>query len=125
MRPGGPPGQILAALHARRAFELILSPAIVAEVQEGIARPKVRRYLPEPDQAPVWLADLVAVALLVRDTGRTAGASRDPEDEVVLAAAVEGRAGAIVTGDGDLLALGAHEGIPILAPRAFLGLIEE
>ena len=44
---------------------------------------------------------------------------RDPDDDQVLAAAVEGRAEAIVTGDRDLLDLGSHAGIQILAPARF------
>ncbi len=52
------------------------------------------------------------------------GVCRDPNDEVVLGAAVEGRAAAIVTGDADLLALGEFEGIVIVTPRAFLEWIE-
>ena len=45
---------------------------------------------------------------------------RDPDDDRVLAAALAGEAEAIVTGDGDLLVLGAFEGVEILTPRGFL-----
>jgi len=34
--------------------------------------------------------------------------------------AINGRAGAILTGDADLLALNPFRGIPIIAPAAFL-----
>ena len=40
---------------------------------------------------------------------------RNPDDEV-LAAAVAGRADAIVTGDEDLLVLRSHEGIELITP---------
>ncbi len=124
IRPSGPPGQIVTALLARQAFELVLSPAIIAEVEKALGLAKIRRYLREPDEALHWLADLVALADLVQDTGGVAGVCRDPADDVVLAAAVEGRAGAIVTGDADLLTLGEYEGIVIVTPRAFLDPIE-
>jgi putative PIN family toxin of toxin-antitoxin system len=124
IRPSGPPGQIVNALLARQAFELVLSPAIITEVEKALGLPKIRRYLREPAEALLWLTDLVAVGDLVKDTGRATGACRDPADDVVLAVAVEGRAGAIATGDADLLALGEYEGIVILTPRAFLELIE-
>ncbi|CAN5146418.1 hypothetical protein BH24PSE2_BH24PSE2_06690 [soil metagenome] len=123
IRPSGPPGQIVAALLAQ-AFELVLSPGIIEEVETALVLPKIHKYLRDPGEALRWLADVVAVADLVQDTGNVTGVCRDPADDVVLAAAIEGRAGAIVTGDDDLLALGEYTGIIIVAPRPFLGLIE-
>jgi putative PIN family toxin of toxin-antitoxin system len=49
---------------------------------------------------------------------------RDADDVWVLATAVAGRADMIVTGDPDLLVLGAHEGIDIVSPRQFLERIQ-
>ena len=46
-----------------------------------------------------------------------APACRDPDDDWVLATAVAGEAEAIVTGDGDLLALGTFRGVAVLSPR--------
>jgi putative PIN family toxin of toxin-antitoxin system len=122
IRPSGPPGQIIVALLAE-AFELVLSPAIIEEVETALALPKIRKYLGQPDEAPRWLADIVALADLVPDAGSVTGVSRDPADDFVLAAAVEGRADAIVTGDDDLLVLGEHQGIVIVTPRVFLDMI--
>jgi uncharacterized protein len=51
--------------------------------------------------------------------------SRDPADDVVLAAALEGRADAVVTGDYDLLVLGEHQGIVIVTRRAFLDMVKQ
>ena len=124
IRPSGTPGQIVAALLTRDAFDLVLSSAIVAEVERALRLAKIRKYLREPDEALLWLADIVALADLVEDTGRVKGVCRDPADDAVLGAAVEGRASAIVTGDDDLLALGEFEGVVILTPRAFLGSFE-
>jgi len=100
-----------------------MSPSIVAEVQKALGTVKVRRYLPEPDEALRWIADLEAIADLVQDLGGVTGVCRDPADDAVLAAAVEGRADAIVTGDADLLDLHEYQGIAIITPRAFLDLI--
>jgi putative PIN family toxin of toxin-antitoxin system len=123
IRPSGPPGMIVAALLARDVFELVISPAIVAEVETALRLPKIRRYLREPDEALSWLADLVALADLVSDTDRAKGACRDPDDDAVLAAAMEGRAAVIVTGDADLLVLGEYQGVAIMTPREFLEFI--
>ncbi len=121
--PGGPPGKVVAAFLRHDAFELVLSPAIVAEVEVALVLPKVRKYLRDPDQALRWLADVVVLADLVTDTGAVKEVCRDPDDDAVLAAAVEGRATTIVTGDDDLLALGNYAGIAIVAPREFIELI--
>ena len=45
---------------------------------------------------------------------------RDEDDDAVLALARSSGAACLVTGDDDLLVLGAIEGIPIISPRAFL-----
>ncbi len=119
IRPRGTPGLVIAALLERHAFELVLSPRIVAEVEAALKLQKIRKYLREPEDALLWLADLAALADLADDTGRAKGVCRDPEDDAVLSAAIEGRADVIVTGDADLLALEEHEGIAILTPRAF------
>lgn len=123
IRPSGPPGQIVTAL-LTQAFELILSPGIIEEVETALALPKIRKYLREPEEALRWLADIVAIADLVQDTGNVTRICRDPDDDAVLAAAVEGRADTIVTGDDDLLALGEYDGIAIVTPRVFLDLLE-
>jgi len=44
---------------------------------------------------------------------------RDPDDDVILATAVAGRAQSIVTGDKDLLVLVRFGEIVIVAPAAF------
>ena len=47
-------------------------------------------------------------------------ACRDADDDWVLATAIAGQAEAIVTGDGDLLALGVYQGVAILSPRQLI-----
>ncbi len=48
---------------------------------------------------------------------------RDPDDDVVLGTALAAGADVIVTGDQDLLVLGAYQGIRIQSPRQFLEFI--
>lgn len=123
IRPSGPPGLILAALLSRQAFELVLSAEIIAEAASGLSEPRIRKYVRDPNAAQRWLSDIVAVADLVEDTGRVVGICRDAADDRVLAAASEGVAQYIVTGDRDLLVLREYAGIAIVAPRVFIDLL--
>jgi hypothetical protein len=123
IRPSGPPGQVVADFLRAHSFDLVLSPAVVAEVERALALPRIQRYVLSPQEVHLWLVDLVALADLVDDTGRVAGVVRDPDDDVVLAAAVAGRAEVLVTGDQDLLALREYEGIVIVTPRAALDIL--
>jgi putative PIN family toxin of toxin-antitoxin system len=124
IRPNGSPGLIIAALLERDAFELVLSPSVIGEVEAALKLPKIRKYLKDAGEAVLWLVDLAALADLAGDTGRAKGICRDPDDDAVLSAGIEGRADVIVTGDADLLALEEYEGIPIVTPRAFLELVK-
>ena len=51
--------------------------------------------------------------------------AEDPEDDKYIAAAVEGRAQFIVTGDTHLLALKTYEGVRMVTHRVFLGLLKD
>ncbi len=44
----------------------------------------------------------------------------DPNDNRVLECALSGAADVVVTGDQDVLRLGAFRGIPLVSPREFL-----
>jgi len=49
----------------------------------------------------------------------------DPDDDAILAAAVEGEATYVVAGDQHLLRLGPFQGIPIISPEQFRRLPHE
>ena len=70
------------------------------------------------DRARSVRAFLRANAQIVEPADINEGACRDAEDLPVLGTAVAGNADCLVTGDQDLLILGAFRGIPILSPRA-------
>ena len=81
-----------------------------------LAYPKLARVLPDPEGL---VARLRTVVDLVEPTFELAVVADEPDNRV-LEAAVAARADAIVTGDGGLLALGDHDGIPALSAAAFI-----
>ncbi len=76
----------------------------------------------EPDELP-FLELYRRHSTWVEPARLEAPVCRDPDDDRVLAAAIAGEAEALVTGDGDLLVLGAFQGVRIVSPREFLELI--
>lgn len=125
IRPEGPPGGILRRLLRDSAFDLVASPAILDELRRALRYPKVRKYLPASERdLDLHIEALQAVAIMVE--GRLPGriVAADPADDIYVAAAAEGLAGYIVSGDRHLLDLEEYEGIRILTPREFLDLLE-
>ena len=122
--PEGPPGRIIERFLRAAAFEIVLSPAIVQEVLRALAYPKVRKAIHGDGDPELWFEDLVILADLVAGERTVTGVCPDPDDDKYLAAALEGRAAFLVTGDRQLLALREHEGVRLVNPRALLELLD-
>lgn len=123
IRPEGPPGRIIERFLSASAFELVLSPAIREEVLGALKYPKVRKNIKREVDPELWFEDILLLAKLIAGDYRVTGVSEDPDDDIYLAAAIEGRCSYIVSGDPDLLALDEHEGVRIATPRAFATLL--
>jgi uncharacterized protein len=120
----GSPARILRAVQGKGAVHLVSDP-IVEEYLRVLEYPRIRKFRKISD---AFVADIAAY--LVYQTERVELHSRirmspDPDDDVFLNTAVDGRATLLVTGDkADLLALGRVEGIPIVSAREALVRIE-
>lgn len=123
VRPEGSPGQIIERFLRDAAFEIVLSAEIVEEVLRALAYPKVRKLARPKVKPELWFEDIVVLAQLVPGDYRVTGVSNDPDDDRYIAAAVEGRAVLLVSGDADLIQVGEHEGVRVVTPRAFLDLL--
>lgn len=121
IRPEGPPGRICVELLEREAFALILSAAIVDEVRRTLDDPRVRRYLRLTSrEVEAWVASLQSVAEMVEGRLSVSVVADDPDDDKYFAAAVEGNADVVVSGDRHVLEVKQFERIRVLTPRAFL-----
>jgi uncharacterized protein len=116
LSPRGAPAKLLRAW-VDGAFELVVSPLLLAELERALTYPKLRKRIPAEDAAAFvdWLSRSAAMA----EDPDVAPPTRspDPGDDYLLALAAQERA-ALVSGDGDLLGLDTR--LPIHSPAAFL-----
>ena len=125
VRHGGP-ARIIQAW-SRRQFLLITSQALMDEVRRTLGYARIRRKYHVTDEMVSALIDVLERdALVVGGMANVAGAlPEDPDDEAVLAAAVDGRADVIVSADSHLLKIEMFEGIPIASVQPFVASIAE
>lgn len=120
----GLPRQILDAWLEGR-YTLVISLYLVDELAHVLTYPRIaERVRLTQEELDAILAALLSQAELTSAELRLPGVTRDPKDDPVVACAVEGQAGYIVSGDQDLLVLGEYEGIEIITPRQFVELLQ-
>ena len=99
---------------------ILASISLVEELRDVLARPRFDAYVSYPERI-AFLQAFVAETELVT-VNEAIQVCRDPKDDRVLEAAVNGQAEFIVTGDSDLLVHNPFRGIAILPPAQFLDL---
>lgn len=114
--PHSIPGQALT--RARESGVLLTTRELVAELHDVLARPKFDRYTARTLRDE-FLATYIIEAEFV-PISEIITVCRDPTDDRVLEAAINGRAMCVISGDEDLLVLSPFRGIPILRPADFL-----
>ena len=113
----GAPARILNAIRLNRAIHVVSDP-IVEEYLRVLDYSRIRRFKKISDEFIATIA-----AYLIYQTKRvelisSVRMSRDPDDDMFLQTAIDGRAALLVTGDkADLLSLRVIEDIPIVTAR--------
>jgi len=106
------------------ALSLVSSPGLIAELAGVISRAKFRTALAKSNTNPErMLAEVRFLAEIFDPLPLPEPVCRDPDDDAVLALAVAAQVDLIVSGDQDLLTLGAYAGIAIVTPAQALELI--
>ena len=120
---GGTEDQIVRAWSAGR-FDLVLSPEILEEMGRAMLYEKLakHRWMTREDVAS-FIRALAQSAVLVSGTVPVV-VCRDPDDDKFLAAAVEGKARWVVSGDKDLLAVKRYKTVAVVRPAVFLRELE-
>lgn len=123
LSPRGTPARVVSL--AGVAYQLIWSPAIVAECLRVIAYPKLRPRL-QVRRPATLVARLAETALMIESELPELGViPADPSDEIYLATALVGAARRVVSGDRrHLLRLGQFGGVQVVTPAAFLAELE-
>lgn len=107
----------------KNKFSLVLSPAILKEIEETFKEPELKSIINE-DEAFILLG-LIRIKGLFVVPRHKINICRDVHDNKILEAASEVNANFIVTGDEDLLVLKSFHGIPIVKPKEFLGCLKK
>ena len=120
LSPRGTPARLLLAWQAG-AFDLVVSPSLLAELRRALAYPKLERLVTSAD-ADAFVAWIGRSALLAADPdGETPVHAVDPADDDLLALAAAERA-VLVSGDAHLTVLADR--FPVRTPAAFLASLE-
>lgn len=117
----GPPREVVDAWVQER-FELVLSPGLLGEVRDVLARPRLRRWV-SPEVATEFIAGLEQAALIFDDPPLQSGLTGDPDDDYLIVLARAAGAEYLISGDHHLLDLGKPDP-PVLTPRQFLDALD-
>jgi uncharacterized protein len=121
LSPTGAPARLLLAWQAG-AFELMLSPALLAELARALGYAKRSRLVPAAD-ADTYVDWLERTATVARDPdGPPPVRTVDPDDDYLVTLAADQRA-MLVSGDRHLLALAGD--FPVITPAGFLATIAD
>ena len=117
----GAPYRIVAFWLERGGLEVVACPALLAEVEDVLGRPRILKRI-EPATSQAYLATLRRIAEMVPDPAAVESTTRDVDDDYLVALARENGADYIVSGDKDLLEW-SEQRPPVLAPAAFAALV--
>jgi len=103
------------------------SEVILTETEQTLLySPHIRNRYEYPDQKVLdFTQGLRSLARLVTNLPNVKGVSRDPNDDMVIACALAARALYLVTRDRDLLTLDTYQGVRMISPEEFMGILRE
>jgi putative PIN family toxin of toxin-antitoxin system len=102
--------------------QLVLSRVILEEFLDVVEDPKIAKYTNEQDLT-TFLNTLGNVTRIIPVKSRFKAVKEDPDDDIIVRTAFDGKAGFIVSGDRHLLALEEFKGIKILTVDEMLSLM--
>ena len=105
-------------------IQLVTSKSILREFSQVSKDPRIRKYASE-DDVIAFLKIIDKVAKITKVKSQFGVVKEDPDDDMVVRAAFDGKADYIVSGDKHLLLLVAYRGIRIINVDEMLTLLKE
>ena len=118
----GVPRQIVQAWHQQQ-FTLLTSALLIAEVVRVLHYPRIQETYRLSEEDILLVRDALLNDAKVMEGTYQVTRSRDPEDNMFLACALEGRADYLVSGDPHLLEIKYYHGVQIVTPHQFLDIL--
>lgn len=124
LNPRSNPRKILRFWKAKE-FQLIISKSLLAEVVSTLQKPYFMNRL-HAEQMTSFLTLLKKKGNLINIMTRVSGVATHPEDDLILATAVSGKADYLVTGDKSLRkAVPKYKGVKLVTPDGFLKVLKK
>jgi uncharacterized protein len=112
----GAPREIVTAW-TQGSFELVVSPLLLDELRDVLARPRFRRWVSATTVAE-YVQGITDAATIIDDPPVVPGLSPDPDDDYLIALARVADADYLVSGDRHLTGISGPVP-PVLTPREF------
>ena len=105
-----------------RRFTVLTSDQVLDELERALSRPFFARRISSADRT-AYLDLVRREAILVAPRTKVKGVARDPDDDAVVAAALDGGARYLVTGDRALRDVGSFRDVEIVTARELLEVV--
>ena len=125
LNPSGTPAAVFRALKKDESFLLLISDAILVELERVLLYPKLQKiHRKTPAQVKELIEELGELAVWTPGQVVLEVVEEDPSDNRYLECAVEGEAHFLVSGDRHLLSLKSFQDIQIVDPSSFIAALE-
>lgn len=115
----------LIQLWRENTFLIIISVQMLEEIKRVLHYPHIKnKYKLTDEEINLAIATIEKDAIVLVDVLELDVIKEDPDDNKVLACALEVRADYIISGDKHLLTLEQYENIPIIRVKEYLGILE-
>ena len=118
----GPSYRLVARWLDQGDLEVLICPALLAEVEDVLDRPRLRKRV-DPELSQLYIATIRRIADVVTDPGPIEATTRDVDDDYLVALGRQRGVDWIVTGDKDLLEW-KDQMPPAITPAAFEELLD-